>query len=107
MVHWLPQETGSGYLWIASSGNTRRDQLAAGRAYVRAHLEATALGLAMQPLSQALQEFAEVRPQVEALHATLGVDPASTTVQMLARVGHAIAPSGPAPRRALEEMLRA
>ena len=107
MEHWAPQETGSGYLWIASRGNSRRDQLAAGRAYVRAHLEATALGLAMQPLSQALQEFAEVRPQYEALHRGLGVDPASTTVQMLARVGHAIAPSGPAPRRPLKEVTRA
>ena len=107
MDHWLPQETGSGYLWIATRGNTRSSQLAAGRAYVRAHLEATALGLAMQPLSQALQEFAEVRPQYEAVHRALGLDPTTRTLQMLARVGHATTPAGPAPRRPLAQLVRA
>ena len=42
-----------------TEGNDRKTQVNAGRAYVRAQLAATAHGLAMQPLSQALQEYPE------------------------------------------------
>ena len=43
--------------WITTPTNTRADQLEAGRQYVRANLQATKLGLAMHPMSQALQEY--------------------------------------------------
>jgi hypothetical protein len=88
MERWLPFETGSGYFWIASNGNLRRSQFDCGRAYVRAHLQATANGVDVHPLSQALQEFAEVRPQYHAMYPLLGLDPARNTIQMLTRVGH-------------------
>ena len=107
MERWLPQETCSGYHWIATRGNGRRAQLDSGRAYVRAHLEATAAGVDMHPLSQALQEFAEVSPQYEALHRLLGFDAAQTTIQMLARVGYGTAAAAPTPRRELAQLLRA
>lgn len=107
MERWLPQETGSGYHWIATRGNSRRAQLDSGRAYVRAHLEATAAGVDMHPLSQALQEFSEVRPHYEALHRLLGFDAAQTTIQMLARVGHGTAAGLPTPRRELAQLVRA
>ena len=107
MQRWQPQETGSGYLWIASRGNSRRHQVDSGRAYVRAHLQATALALDMHPQSQSLQEFAEVRAQYEAMHRLLGFDPAQTTVQMLARVGYATAVAGPSPRRDAAGLVRA
>jgi hypothetical protein len=106
MDRWAPFETGSGYVWLAGEGNARTTQLAAGRAYVRLHLQATAAGVDMHPLSQALQEFAEVRGSYEALHRELGVDPARGPVQMLARVGYALAPAGPSPRRELASLLR-
>lgn len=106
MQRWPAQETGSGYFWIASQGNGRRAQLDAGRAYVRAHLQATAAGVDMHPLSQALQEFAEVQPEYVALHRLLGFDPQQTTVQMFARVGYAVEPAGPSPRRELAGLLR-
>jgi hypothetical protein len=61
----------------------------------------------MHPLSQALQEFPEVRASYEGLHRALGVDPASGPVQMLARAGYALSPAGPSPRRDLASMLRA
>lgn len=92
-------QTGSGYLWLASAGNSRPAQLDSGRTYVRAHLMATAAGLDMHPLSQALQEFAEVSEQRLALHRLLGLDPARHTLQMLARVGYGVAATGPSPRR--------
>jgi hypothetical protein len=107
MDRWAPFETGSGYLWLAGNDNTRKTQLAAGRAYVRLHLQATAAGVDMHPLSQALQEFAEVRTNFVALHRELGLDPARSPAQMLARVGYALAASGPSPRRDLSTMLRA
>jgi hypothetical protein len=100
-------QTGSGYLWLASAGNGRREQLASGRAYVRAHLMASATGVDMHPLSQALQEFAEVREQRMAVHRLLGLDPAQHTLQMLARVGYGVTPAGPSPRRELQGLVRA
>lgn len=105
MQTWAASETGSGYLWIASVGHSRAVQLAAGRAYVRQQLQATAMGLAMQPLSQALQEFAAVRPMFDAVHQLLGVDPAQGPIQMLARVGQPLQAVGPSPRRGLQALL--
>jgi hypothetical protein len=61
----------------------------------------------MHPLSQALQEFVEVKPQYDALHRLLGFDPATHTVQMLARVGYGAAVVGPSPRRELGQLIRA
>jgi hypothetical protein len=107
MERWVPFETGAGYLWLASTGNDRRSQLEAGRAYVRLHLQATALGVDLHPVSQALQEFPEVRGPYDAVHRTLGLDPAMQTLQMLARAGYALTPSGPSPRRGLGALLQA
>jgi hypothetical protein len=106
MDHWTPYETGSGLLWLASPGNARPQQLEAGRAYVRLHLLATAAGVDMHPVSQALQEFDAMRGPYAAVHRALGVDPAQGTVQMLSRVGYATAPAGPTPRRELASLLR-
>ena len=100
MDRWAAMETGAGFFWIASQGNRRSQQLASGlRAYARAHLQATALGMDMHPLSQALQEFAEMRGPHEELHRVLGFVPETTTAQMLARVGYGKARAQPSPRR--------
>jgi hypothetical protein len=92
------------FAWIVSADNDRATQLAAGAAYVRANLQATALGLSTGPLSQVLQEFPEMLPLLAEHKRILGV-PESDTVQMFFRVGHAV-PGEPAPRRPLAEMLR-
>ncbi len=105
MERWQPFETGSGYLWLASNGNTRKQQVAAGRAYVRSHLTATSLGIDMHPLSQALQEFKEVQKPYVDMHKLLGFDPASTTLQMLARVGYGVKPADASPRRDIQTMV--
>jgi hypothetical protein len=107
MGRWAAYETGSGYFWIASRDNSRSTQLNAGRAYVRAHLQATAAGVDMHPLSQAVQEFAEVKPQFEALRKLLGLAATPNTVQMLVRVGFGTAAAGPSPRRDLAQLIRA
>lgn len=106
MERWAAFETGSGYLWLASAGNARRVQVDAGRAYVRMHLQATAAGVEMHPLSQALQEFPEVKGPYDALHQTLAFDPGRHTVQMLARTGFALQAAQPSPRRGLQAMLQ-
>jgi hypothetical protein len=106
MNHWAPSETASGYFWIASRENSRAAQLSSGRAYVRAHLHATAHGVDMHPLSQAVQEFTEVRPQFDALRRLLGFDGSSHTVQMLARVGYGIDKASPSPRRELGQLIK-
>ncbi|MEJ7686372.1 MAG: twin-arginine translocation pathway signal protein [Variovorax sp.] len=55
--------TAMGFLWLSTAGNSRSDQIAAGRAYVRQQLLATQLGIGVQPMSQALQEFVEMAPR--------------------------------------------
>ena len=96
------------YLWMVTEGNTRRQQILAGRAYARVNLAGTAHGLVMHPNQQALQEFAEVASQYQAIRTLLGAPAPRYTVQMLARVGYLPASSAaasPAPRRGLEQHL--
>lgn len=92
------------YVWINSPDNTRATQIAAGRAYARLNLAATARGLAMHPWSQALQEY----PEMAELHAEaerLMNAPGDARVQMFARVGYG-REMKPAPRRGLGEHIR-
>ena len=90
-----------GFLWMVTPGNDRLTQVNVGRAYARVQLAATAHGLAMQPLSQALQEYPEQAQTYAAIHALLDAPTARFTVQMWTRLGYAPA-IGPAPRRGLE-----
>lgn len=94
--------TAAAFIWVATPGNSREEQILAGRAYVRQNLMATRLGLAMHPLSQALQEpgvFKEVFEQVHSVTNTTG-----QRLQMLARVGYA-KQVFPAPRYPLSAKL--
>lgn len=90
-------------VWIKTPGNSRADQLEAGRRYVRANLRATALGLAMHPMSQSLQEYPEMAAHFERIHRLCGAA-GDERVQMLARFGYADAVE-PAPRWPLEKHL--
>jgi hypothetical protein len=93
-----------GFLWMVSSGNSRAAQVNAGRAYARVQLAATAQGLAMQPLQQALQEYPEQSAPHAAIRQLLGAGAPDQTVQMWARVGYA-PPVEPAPRRGVAAQL--
>lgn len=81
-------ESAMGHFWITTPDDSRLSQLETGRVYVRANLKVAELGLAMQPLSQALQEFPEMDGHYSDLHKMLGVAFPSR-VQMLARLGYA------------------
>jgi len=76
-----------GYLWISTIDNSRQSQIEAGRNYLRANLKATEIGIKMHPLSQGLQEFAEMNTIFQELHQTLGINNTGR-IQMLARLGH-------------------
>lgn len=79
--------TGMAYAWITTSGNSRVEQLEAGRTYVRMNLEATRQNLGFHPVSQALQEFPEMAQTFQDVHAALGA-PSGARVQMLVRLGY-------------------
>ena len=78
--------TGMAYLWLTTDGNSREEQIAAGRDWVRVNLAATGLGLGIQPMSQALQEYPEMAGHYEVVHGLLA--PEGGTVQMLGRLGY-------------------
>lgn len=103
--------TAMGFVWLSTGTNTRSQQIATGRAFVRVQLRATELNLAMHPLSQPLQEYAEMQPLYESVHRLLlgraaPRSNADTTLQMLCRVGYSVAPQPASPRRELASIMR-
>lgn len=95
-------QTAMGHIWLVTSTNSRRDQMMAGADWVRVNLAATGLGLAVHPLSQALQEFPEMAKFYADIHKRLA--PEGGTVQMFARIGYG-PDVKPSPRWPLEEKL--
>ena len=91
------------YAVLTTPSNSRADQIAAGRRWLRLNLTTTALGLALHPISQALQEFPEMAPHYKNVHRLLAKP--GHTVQMLGRLGY-----GPevarSPRWPLETRIR-
>jgi hypothetical protein len=87
------------YVWTESAGDDAPAALAAGMQWLRLNLATTAAGLALHPVSQALQEYPEMAASYAELHALLGVR--GGRIQMLGRLGHLPADArapGPTPR---------
>jgi len=99
-------DTSPAFLWMRASENSRAAQIAVGRAYARLNLAAAAAGLAIHPWSMPLQEYAEVGDLYRETQALLGATP-EAPIQMLVRIGRPLEDQPPAPRRGLEEHLRA
>ena len=78
--------TGMAYIWLTTPGNSRAEQIMAGRDWVRLNLATTAIGLGVQPMSQALQEFPEMSALYDQAHDMLAPD--GSVVQMLGRLGY-------------------
>lgn len=95
MAGWADSATA--FVWLTTPGNTRQDQIAAGRAYMRLDLAAAAAGVAIHPMSQTLQEVPPQTAQHEAVSDLLARD--GGTIQMLARLGQVDEPPPPTPRR--------
>ena len=105
--------TAMAFVWLSTpqarhlaAGTTRSAEVKAGRAYMRLQLAATELGLQVHPMSQAPQEFDEMRPHFERLHQLLVGQPAALeTVQMFCRVGYC-ADQPHTPRRGVDAIIR-
>lgn len=80
-------DTAMAHLWLVTNGNTRQDQINAGRDWVRINLAVAAEELAIHPLSQALQEYPEMETHYKQAHKDLAPD--GGTIQMLGRLGYA------------------
>jgi len=91
--------------WLTSAANDRASQITVGRAYVRLQLQATSLGVALQPHSQTLQEYPEMADLMAAMRRETATA-ADRTLQMFFRLGYARDP-GPSPRRALASFITA
>lgn len=91
------------FAWLATATNNRTDQIEAGRAYLHLALLAVQEGLALQPMSQGLQEYPEMAAILPRIEQELGVaDPGR--VQMLVRLGYAD-PVPPTPRRGINPII--
>ena len=91
------------YAVITTPTNDRLAQIEAGRQWLRLNLMTTGLGLSMQPVSQALQEYPEMAEHYKEAHELLAPD--GGTVQMLGRLG--FGPEVPqSPRWPLETRIR-
>ncbi|MCL1632135.1 hypothetical protein M3N64_09245 [Sporolactobacillus sp. CPB3-1] len=73
------------YAMISSRKNDRLSQVKSGMIYSRLNLTASSLGLAVQPVSQALEEYPEMRAQYTLIHRKYAAQ--GQTIQMLVRVG--------------------
>lgn len=71
---------------LATQGNARVDQIEAGARWLRLNLAAAGGGLALRPVSQALQEYPEVRRYRDAVQAGFGGG--GRMVQMLGLLGY-------------------
>lgn len=96
--------TAMAFAWMTTAGNSRADQIAAGRDWLRCNLAATGQGLGFQPLSQALQEYHEMVAIYRDVHTMLA--PEGGTVQMLVRLGYgpeiAVSPRWPLEAKLME-----
>ncbi len=90
--------------WITTPANNRLDQVLTGRAYERVNLKATEQGIAMHPMSQVLQEYADMNNLQREFLTYLGI-PEGRTVQMLFRLGHA-EPVKHSARRYIQDLIR-
>jgi hypothetical protein len=106
--------TAMGFVWLstdtsahAAANTTRHAEVRAGRAYMRLQLAATRIGLQVHPMSQAVQEFPEMKPHFDELHRLLVGKPASQeTVQMFCRMGYVDEAAALTPRRGVDAIIR-
>lgn len=75
------------YAMIISNTNSREEQVRSGMLYSKMVLTAHSLGLVMQPPSQVLEEYPEMREQYTAIHNEYAND--GGTIQMFFRIGTA------------------
>jgi hypothetical protein len=73
------------YAMISTKDNSRIEQVKSGMLYSRLVLTAHSLGFVMQPPSQVLEEYSEMREQYNKIHSDYA--PNGSTIQMFFRMG--------------------
>lgn len=81
----LAAENNGGFILIISKNNDRISQFNSGVLYSKLQLTAASLGFAVQPLSQAIEEYPEMRDMRTNIHKDF-VNPGET-IQMIFRIG--------------------
>lgn len=89
--------------WLNTVGNSRLDQVKVGRDYCRINLKMTKMGLAIHPMSQVLEEYADMLPLQSEFRKAFNIHK-NETVQMLFRLGKAD-PTVHGPRRLVSELI--
>ncbi len=85
MYHTMLAAT-QNYILLKTKENNRYAQIEAGRKWARINLTTTQMGLSLHPISQALQEYEEMKPHYDAIHQEFAPD--GETIQMLGRIGY-------------------
>ncbi len=101
--YWAMANTTSTIGWLTTQGNDRQAQIMAGRVYQRLALTCATLGVALHPMSQALQEYDEMSGLQRRVLGMLK-PAADEQVQMLLRLGYADRLKA-SPRRAVERIM--
>ena len=91
------------YAMIISNTNDRVHQVMSGMAYSRLVLTAHSLGLVMQPPSQVLEEYPEMKKQYSSIHSEYA--PNGGTIQMFFRVGKPTIEASLSMRRDVMELI--
>jgi hypothetical protein len=81
----LAAENNSGFFLIVTSTNDRVSQFHAGILYSKMQLEAGSRGLAVQPMTQSIEEYPEMIPTHNEIHKEMVNE--GETIQMLFRIG--------------------
>lgn len=91
------------YVMILSKDNSRKSQIESGMAYGNLIMEAHRRGLVMQPLSQALEEYPEMKELYDGIHREYAPD--GEVIQMLVRIGRPTREVPQTMRRDVRELL--
>ena len=95
-------ESAAAFGWIVTRGNSRYDQIRAGRAYDRLHLTAASLGLSLQPMTSILEPYSGMEGLARNFRDLLGI-PDTHTVQMVFRLGYSC-PGARSQRREVKDL---
>ncbi len=92
------------YAMVITTGNSRLEQVESGMLYSKLVLTGHTLGLAMQPLSQVLEEYPEMETPYSEFNKAYAPD--GGTIQMLFRVGVTTKSVPLSMRRAVQSLIR-
>lgn len=94
----------SGFILLVVDDNTRTKQFNVGRIYSDIQLKAHTLGLAVQPMSQSIQEYEEMKDIYNEIHREIVKE--EQTILMLFRIGKPVSEVPKSMRRGLESFIQ-